>query len=61
MRKRSPEGGGHEAECQQGRWAPKAGGFGKGSHIDRRKGRVPARTLGPEGEMDCEHIDWGGE
>ena len=37
------------------------GGFG-GSHIDWRKERVPARTLGPkEGWIVRSHIGWGGE
>ena len=41
---------------------PEGGGFGGGSHIDRRKERVPARTLGPEGGWIVRsHIGWGGE
>ena len=30
------------------------GGFGRGSHINCRRERVPARTLGPKGGVDCE-------
>ena len=41
---------------------PEGGGFDGGSHIDRRKERVPARTLGPEGGWIVRsHIGWGGE
>ncbi|KAG7026278.1 putative prolyl 4-hydroxylase 4 [Cucurbita argyrosperma subsp. argyrosperma] len=40
----SPEGGGHEAVCQQGRWASKESGF-RGFHIDWRRKQVLARTL----------------
>ena len=34
-------------ECQRGRWVPKV--WIGGSHIDRRRERVPARTLSLEG------------
>ena len=29
------------------------GGFGGGSHVDWKKERVPAKTLGPKG-VDCD-------
>ena len=47
-RRLNPEGGGHEAVYQQGRWAPKEGGLEGPTSIGERK-QVPARKLGLEG------------
>ena len=53
------EGGGHEAVCQQGRWAPKGGGLEGPTLIGWRRERVPARTLDPkEGWIVRSHIGW---
>ena len=59
-RRLSPEEGGHEVVCQQGRWA-RRGWIGR-SHIDGRRERVAVRTLGPEGGWIVRsYISWGGE
>ena len=51
-RRLSPEGGRHEAVCQQGRWAPMGVDWGVPHRLE--KGTSAARTLGPEGGVDCE-------
>ena len=54
-----PEGVGHEALCQQGRWAPNGGGLEDPTSIRegnecQHKGTSASEDAGPRREMDCE-------
>ena len=59
MRRLNPEGGGHEAVCQQGR-GPKGVDWGVPHRLE--KGASSSENAGPEGEWIVRsHIGWGGE
>ena len=52
VRRLNPEGGGHEAMCQQGRWALKGGGLG-GPTLIREGNEYQRRRWASKG-VDCE-------
>ena len=57
VRRLSSKGGGHEAVCQQGRWAPKGVDWG----VPHRLEKGTSASEDPKG-VDCEIPHWlGGE
>ena len=57
-----PRSGVDKRWCVSKDTGPRRGWIWWRSHIDWRKERVPARTLGPEGGwIVTSHIGWGGE
>ena len=51
-RRLNPEGGGHEAVCQQERWAPKGCGLGVIHQLE--EGTSASENAGPRRGVDCE-------
>ena len=59
-RRLSPEGGGHEVVCQQGRWALKGVDWRVPHRLE--KGTSASENVGPKGGWIIRsHIDWGGK